>query len=346
MSKKTIAPVPAPEPAAPCDATSAGDPTEGLTGVPLALAQALLDEPGGAAALLALAAGTSRPTASRVLVAMEAQGLVRRESGERGEGNGRRPDRWYLTAAPAPDPAAERSSAGEPALGNPTEEGDCVASRDEEPEEPADPEGEVPERVSQEEAAGPAADGTAPQTDEAAGPGGDQTGADAGDATADGEEACEPGSGREAEAQVPASPDSQVEAVSGPGSGGQGGQGDGAPLASHDVAATPPAAGRVAVPGQPCPTCGHRGRPAVSRAVSGGGTRLGQGQLHDLALEHLRAYPDQEWTATGIAKEIGRSSGAIANALATMASRGQAEMTCAAPRRYRATAVATGSGGE
>lgn len=335
MSKTNTTPTPAGE-------TPGDDPTRGLTGVPLALAQALLDEPGGAAAVLAVAAGTSRPTASRVLVAMEAQGLVRRESGERGEGNGRRPDRWYLTAAPA----AERSSAGEPALENPMEEGDCVASRDEDPEEPADPEGEVPERVSQEEAAGPAADGSAPQTGEPAGHGGDQTGADAGDASADGDEACEPGSGREVEAEVQASPDGQVEAVSGPGSGGQGGQGDGVPLAGHDVAATPPAAGRVAVPGQPCPTCGHRARSAVSRAVSGGGTRLGQGQLHDLALEHLRAHPDQEWTATGIAKEIGRSSGAIANALATMTSRGQAEMTCAAPRRYRASAVATGSGGE
>ena len=61
------------------------------------------------------------------------------------------------------------------------------------------------------------------------------------------------------------------------------------------------------------------------------GLRLGQGQLPQLALDHLRAHPDQEWTATGIAKEIGRSSGAIANALATMTGRGEAEMTCAAP---------------
>jgi hypothetical protein len=61
--------------------------------------------------------------------------------------------------------------------------------------------------------------------------------------------------------------------------------------------------------------------------------------LHGLALEHLRAHPEQEWTATGIAKEIGRSSGAIANALVTMVNRGEAEMTCAAPRRYRAVSA-------
>jgi hypothetical protein len=93
----------------------------------------------------------------------------------------------------------------------------------------------------------------------------------------------------------------------------------------------------VGVPaGAACPTCGHVRRAPGLRVVSGSGSRLGQGQLHQMALDHLRAHPTEEWTATGVARVIGRSSGAIANALATMASRGEAEMTCAAPRRYRA----------
>ena len=77
------------------------------------------------------------------------------------------------------------------------------------------------------------------------------------------------------------------------------------------------------LPGEACPTCGHRQRvPAVRVPAASGGSRLGQGQLHQMALDHLRAHPEQEWTATGIAKEIGRSSGAIGNALATMEGRG------------------------
>jgi hypothetical protein len=56
-----------------------------------------------------------------------------------------------------------------------------------------------------------------------------------------------------------------------------------------------------------------------------------------MVLDHLRAHPGQDWGPSGIAKEVGRSAGAIANALTAMVSRGQAELTCAKPRRYRAT---------
>ncbi|MFC5907902.1 helix-turn-helix domain-containing protein [Streptacidiphilus monticola] len=84
----------------------------------------------------------------------------------------------------------------------------------------------------------------------------------------------------------------------------------------------------------PCPTCGHVRRPSTRNTSVNG--RLGQGQLYDLVLQHLHDNPGKECTATGIAKVIGKSSGAIANALAAMAGRGDAAMTCAAPRRYQA----------
>jgi hypothetical protein len=309
---------------APADETPGGDPTQGLTGVPLALAQALLAEPGGAAALLALAAGTSRPTASRVLVAMEAQGLVRRESGERGEGNGRRPDRWYLTAAPTVD-ATERDVTSEP---TPDEEREAVTSQQEEQEEPVAEKDEFPKPLTKEAIVGEAAADTASEPGEPAvhdahhSPDGD----------GDGDEAREAEAGGEAEAQ------GRAEGAGGPGGDDQSQQPDNGQPPSGDVAALTSGSGPVVTPGHPCPTCGHRARPAAQRAASGG-TRLGQGQLHELALEHMRAHPEQEWTATGVAKEIGRSSGAIANAMVTMVNRGEAEMTCAAPRRYRALAA-------
>lgn len=82
------------------------------------------------------------------------------------------------------------------------------------------------------------------------------------------------------------------------------------PLAGTD---TPPAPASVpmATAGQPCPTCGHRARLMASRADSGCESRLGQGQLHGLALDHMRAHPEREWMATGIAKAIDRSSGPL-----------------------------------
>jgi hypothetical protein len=330
MSKTT--PTPAGE-------TPGDDPTRGLTGVPLALAQALLAEPGGAAALLALAAGTSRPTASRVLVAMEAQGLVRRESGERGEGNGRRPDRWYLTAAPTVD-ATEQDVTSEPT----PDEGEAVASQHEGKEEPATQGDELLEPLAKEAAVGEAAADISSEPGEPADHDAHQS--LTGDGGGDGGEAREAEAGDEAEARGPAQVDARAEGPGGPGGDDQSEQpGSGQP-STGDVAALPSGSGPVVTPGHPCPTCGHRARPAAQRAASGGGARLGQGQLHELALEHLRAHPEQEWTATGIAKVIGRSSGAIANAMVTMVNRGEAEMTCAAPRRYRALAAETGPGGQ
>ncbi len=83
--------------------------------------------------------------------------------------------------------------------------------------------------------------------------------------------------------------------------------------------------------------------PARKRATAtpSGGSRLAPGQLHQMILEHLRAHPEQDWSPTKISQALGRSSGAISNALATMVTRGEAAMTCAQPRRYQAAPAAT-----
>ncbi|MGF1425015.1 hypothetical protein [Kitasatospora sp. LaBMicrA B282] len=87
-------------------------------------------------------------------------------------------------------------------------------------------------------------------------------------------------------------------------------------------------------------SCGNTMRPRSRKRpaapASSGGPRLAPGQLHQMVLDHLRANSGQEWTPTGIARVLGRSSGAIGNALSTMVDRGEAFMTCDKPRRYQA----------
>ena len=62
------------------------------------------------------------------------------------------------------------------------------------------------------------------------------------------------------------------------------------------------------------------------------GKRLQPGQLREMVAAHLSAHPDDAFTATAISR---RSSGAIANALATLTKQGLARQVCDAPRRYQ-----------
>ncbi|WP_034088309.1 hypothetical protein [Streptacidiphilus albus] len=283
------------------------------------LHRAVLAEPGRTAAALALAAGLGRSTAGKLLTTMETGGLVRREPGGH-DGTRRLPDRWHpTTTATAPDnapqPGPEREQTGSAVA--PAAESASATERGEEPVQrastaedpssaPASPAFSVQPPTERDtdpqeevEAPGPEAG-----TDEAA----DPSHRDLVNALERG--TADSGTPDEPTAAVPVTQDGD----------------DG--LAS-------PSPGTGAAADGVCPMCGHRRRVPGVRTTSSG-TRLGQGQLHELALEHLRSYPDEEFTATGIAKVIGRSSGAIANALATMVNRGEAEMTCSVPRRYRA----------
>lgn len=66
--------------------------------------------------------------------------------------------------------------------------------------------------------------------------------------------------------------------------------------------------------------------------------RLGRGALGTLVREYLAARPGEDLGPTQIGKALGRSQGAVSNALARMAAAGEAELVSPSPRRYRIVA--------
>lgn len=69
----------------------------------------------------------------------------------------------------------------------------------------------------------------------------------------------------------------------------------------------------------------------------GSGERLRPGQLGTLVLEYLLARAEQEQglSPAAVANSLGRSSGAVANAMAKFAATGDAVLVSETPRRYR-----------
>jgi len=93
----------------------------------------------------------------------------------------------------------------------------------------------------------------------------------------------------------------------------------------HDTEASQPA-------GAP-PNAGKAGVPSANHQAAVG-PRLRQGELRSLIRAFLAERPGQELTPTRIGKELGRSAGAVGNALATMTDAGEVTQTSAKPRRY------------
>ncbi|MEV0033363.1 AAA family ATPase [Nocardia sp. NPDC050793] len=77
--------------------------------------------------------------------------------------------------------------------------------------------------------------------------------------------------------------------------------------------------------------------PAATAAPAAG--RLPNGELRRMVAAALAADPAREQSPREIANGLGRSSGAVGNALEALTAAGHAERTSAAPRRYRATAT-------
>ncbi|MFG2019244.1 hypothetical protein [Actinomadura geliboluensis] len=77
-----------------------------------------------------------------------------------------------------------------------------------------------------------------------------------------------------------------------------------------------------------------------------GGHRATPRPLRPEVIAHMAVYPDTDFTPGEIARVLERSSGAVANALATMAERGEAVMTFEKPVRYRAAAPAVQDRGQ
>jgi DNA-binding MarR family transcriptional regulator len=64
------------------------------------------------------------------------------------------------------------------------------------------------------------------------------------------------------------------------------------------------------------------------------GPRLRPGELRALVHAFMAERPGQELTPTKIGKELGRSAGAVGNALATMTDAGEVTQTSTKPRKY------------
>jgi hypothetical protein len=75
--------------------------------------------------------------------------------------------------------------------------------------------------------------------------------------------------------------------------------------------------------------------PAESSALPGGKKRLAPGALRQMVIDHLSAHPGEAFTATGISRVIGKSSGAIANALDRMVKQNIAQQVNDRPRTYQ-----------
>lgn len=80
-------------------------------------------------------------------------------------------------------------------------------------------------------------------------------------------------------------------------------------------------------------------RPSHGGVRDGRRVRLAPGQLRRLVLEHLRRYPELDFSPTDLARAVGRpgSRGAVINACQQLTTQGLATRTQDQPQRYRAT---------
>jgi DNA-binding MarR family transcriptional regulator len=75
--------------------------------------------------------------------------------------------------------------------------------------------------------------------------------------------------------------------------------------------------------------------PAVDAADPSPTDRLGRGALGTLVREYLAARPEEDLGPTQIGKALGRSQGAVSNALGRLEASGEARLVSTSPRRYR-----------
>jgi hypothetical protein len=61
--------------------------------------------------------------------------------------------------------------------------------------------------------------------------------------------------------------------------------------------------------------------------------------LRDLVAAHISEHPDADFSPHQIGRVLGRSSGAVANALDRLTALGQAQLTSEKSRRYRHQAL-------
>ena len=75
--------------------------------------------------------------------------------------------------------------------------------------------------------------------------------------------------------------------------------------------------------------------PAKDPEAGPAAARLGRGELAGLVLEFLAARPGEAVGPAAVAKSLGRSAGAVSNALGRLAEAGTVRLVAESPRRYR-----------
>jgi hypothetical protein len=327
----------APDPAPAPDAATAGDSPAA------AVCAALAANPAATVAAIAAAAATGKPATRDTLLAMEKDGTATRVKG----GKPGIPDTWTLTG-PAPDST-----------------GPAAPDR----EQPGQPDGS-PGDASENETADGTGPGRAAGTDDPAPQ--DSENAGAGTSAAPGPEADQPGVRDAAPAgdgHEDAAPDEPDSGEAAPDSGAPqdpdaapavpGGEASSAPdpalvtdlteRITQIKAAADATAAVLAADEQDLPAAlagldeiyeqATQARRSLKAAIGGKKTPAARpGSLRDKVLAHLDTHPGAEFTPHEIHKVIDHSSGAIANALDTLVSLGEAELATDKPRRFRRAA--------
>ena len=78
-----------------------------------------------------------------------------------------------------------------------------------------------------------------------------------------------------------------------------------------------------------------RRRHATAMQLPEAGERLERGALGALVRDYLAARPDEDLGPSQVGKALGRSQGAVSNALARLETAGEARLVSVTPRRYR-----------
>lgn len=75
-------------------------------------------------------------------------------------------------------------------------------------------------------------------------------------------------------------------------------------------------------------------RSLTAEGSPGTSPRLGKGGLRAMVLDHLRGHPGEALTPSAVAKVLGRSAGAVGNALVKLTVEGTVTQAGDSPRRY------------
>ena len=325
--------------APPSPAPSATPPADGPAA---AVWAALTATPGATAAQIAAAAGTSRMVAGQELAALETSGLATRARGTR-TGRGAAPATWQPAPQPATSavPAAASEGGGE---AGPAETADVSTAAP----GPADDDASVPApspRPGPDQAAGSPPEAAAAASTASGAPGADETAPAAADGGGAAPGAGTPeGSGAEGPAAGDDTPGAPADGEPQPAPASE------AAVLLHELATAAVQAAGVLDGGDTAAALAAadalrataaQARRLVKSAATGrkprgtAGPAARPGQLRDLVAAHLSGHPDTDFSPHQIGRVLGRSSGAVANALDRLTALGQAQLASEKPRRYR-----------